>query len=254
MLSRFFSNFVQILRQHLIHSTYLKTILYRLYWKLPESFKSQDSIRASLLNLSKNKNIFFVNIGSNDGISGDPLSEFIFTKGWKGLLIEPVPHVFNRLKKIYKNVPGILFENVAISDINGYKKFWFIKKNKILKSGYDQIGSFDLNKKKVLSKLTPIWPELKQFLTNKKLPTFTLEKILDKNNIRHVDVLLIDTEGYDYKIVKQINFKKIKPKLIIFEHTNLSKADKEFSIKLLTQNGYHIKAAEDGINSIATLC
>lgn len=147
-----------------------------------------------------------------------------------------------------------MFENVTISDTNGYKKFWFIKKNKILKSGYDQIGSFDLNKKKVLSKLTPIWPELKRFLTNKKLPTFTLEKILDKNNIRHVDVLLIDTEGYDYKIVKQINFKKIKPKLIIFEHINLSKVDKESSIKLLTQNGYRIKAAEDGINSIATLC
>jgi len=254
MFQKIFSAPIQFFRQKLIHSVFIKDILYRIYWTFPELIREHNPIRDTLLKFSqKNKKVFFVSIGSNDGISGDPLREFIITKKWSGLMIEPVPHVFKRLRQVYKYVPNIIFENVAISDSAGNKKFWYIQKNNVLKSGYDQIGSFDLNQKNVYSKYLNLWPDLKKYLTYQKLPCLPLKDIFSKNNIQHVDVLMIDTEGFDYQVLKQINFAKIKPKIIIYEHCNLSPSDKTSAANLLTKNGYQVRDCGDQVNNLAVL-
>src|ERR1700682_2727682 len=42
---------------------------------------------------------FFVKVGANDGSTGDPCSDVLLGRtNWKGLLIEPVPYCFDRLK------------------------------------------------------------------------------------------------------------------------------------------------------------
>ena len=53
------------------------------------------------------KNVFFIQVGSNDATHNDPLRRFILERGWRGLMIEPVPHVFERLKRNYANRPAI---------------------------------------------------------------------------------------------------------------------------------------------------
>ena len=52
-------------------------------------------------------------IGSNDGRSGDPLYLFIRRDAWRGVLIEPVDYVFRQLKKNYRGlgINEIAFEN-----------------------------------------------------------------------------------------------------------------------------------------------
>lgn len=254
MFQKIFSVPIQFFRQKLIHSVFIKDILYRIYWKFPESLREHNPVRDTLLKFSqKHKKVFFVSIGSNDGISGDPLREFIITKKWSGLMIEPVPHVFKRLRQAYKNVPHIIFENVALGNSIGSTDFWFIKKNNVLKSGYDQIGSFDLNQKKIYSKYLHLWPRLKEFLTCQKLPTLPLQKILSNHHIKHVDVLMIDTEGFDYQVIKQIDFAKIKPKIIIYEHCNLSLSDKTAATNLLIKHGYQVQNCGDNVNNLAIL-
>ena len=42
--------------------------------------------------------------------------------------------------------------------------------------------------------------------------------ITEKLNLDFIDVLIIDTEGYDYEILKNFNFNRIKPVIIHFEH------------------------------------
>src|SRR5450755_313564 len=42
---------------------------------------------------------FFVKVGANDGITDDPCSDILLADpNWSGLLIEPVPYCFERLK------------------------------------------------------------------------------------------------------------------------------------------------------------
>lgn len=243
------NSWFQFLRQKLINSVYIKKCLYITYWNLPEFLKSQNKTRDLLLEVNNHKkNIFFVNIGANDGLSGDPLGEFVFKHKWKGILVEPVPYVFERLKKTYKNMPNIILENVAISDVSGKKDFWHLKKTQKLNSGYDQLGSFD--KKIILDNvksLNLLDGEIIKSIVN----SVTLSELLISHNISTVDVFSIDTEGYDYEIIKQIDFKKYKPRLILFEYAYLSESDKDGCFLLLKRNGYSIETTGDGINGMA---
>lgn len=57
-----------------------------------------------------NKTCNFIQIGSNDGLANDPLREFVLSKRWKGILVEPVPYLFDRLIDNYKGIDGLYFE------------------------------------------------------------------------------------------------------------------------------------------------
>ena len=98
---------------------------------------------------------------------------------------------------------------MAISTCSGKKKFWHLKKTKGLKSGYDQLGSF--NKKIMLNNMKN-WNFYNGIVTKSIVKCVTLDKLLQKNRVTKVDVFSIDVEGYDYQVIKQINFEKIRPK------------------------------------------
>jgi len=71
---------------------------------------------------NKQKGFFFVEIGAHDGISGDPIHRHIIKYKWKGILIEPVKYLFDKLVAYYKRQNNLIFENVAIGDKNGKSK------------------------------------------------------------------------------------------------------------------------------------
>ena len=53
-------------------------------------------------------------------------------------------------------------------------------------------------------------------------------------------MLHIDAEGYDYNILKSINFAKIGPEMILFEHRHLSGEDYRKAKELLAENNYSL--------------
>lgn len=71
-------------------------------------------------------NVSFLQIGSNDGISGDPLNKFINNYNWKGILVEPIPFLFEKLKRNYfHKKSNLIFYNIAISaEAEGEKDFF----------------------------------------------------------------------------------------------------------------------------------
>src|SRR6266700_5808911 len=71
--------------------------------------------------------VFFVQIGANDGMHGDPLRSLILKHAsWGGILVEPVPYAFERLKKNYAGRSNLHFENVAVSDCAGFMPFYYV--------------------------------------------------------------------------------------------------------------------------------
>ena len=236
------------LLQPLKHSVLIKSFLYRCIWLLPERFRSQAPIRRALKDFAERKQgqVTFVNIGANDGLSGDHLREFIIRSGWKGLLIEPVPFVFERLCKAYHGVRGVSFEQAAIAAVDGTATFWFLKKNDQLAPGYDQIGSFSRD---YLLRHDEMFPGLEPFITSTAVPCLTLAGLFRKHGLSQVDLILIDAEGYDGKIVRQIDFTH-PPALVIFEHCMLPPAERDECWNLLKKNGYRV--ADDGNNTIAS--
>jgi FkbM family methyltransferase len=73
-----------------------------------------------------------------------------------------------------------------------------------------------------------------------KIRTKTLNRILLENNISKFDLLLIDVEGHDLNVLKSIDLRKFRPKLIVVEvfiH-DLSKINDHELVRYMQSQGY----------------
>jgi len=176
--------------------------------------------------------ISFVQIGAMDGVSYDPIHTHVKEGNWTGLLIEPLPDMFARLKKNYAGTNGLIFENVAISVNFEDKILYRIEPEKIKKFNLPKwtegMSTFDENK---LVKYNP-------HVTETIVKCYPLQFILDKFEITEIDVVQIDTEGFDYKIFSQINFDLYRPKIINIEIINLSQDEKILLQSELIKHNY----------------
>jgi FkbM family methyltransferase len=201
----------------------------------------QQEIQKIILKHIKHKNsIFFVQVGSNDGLQGDPFYDIIVTNNkWKGIFIEPVGFLFERLKRHYGNSDRFIFENKAIAPSQGELEFFYVSEQAKAELGdalpwwYDQIGSFDKNH--ILKHLDGL---LEPYILSEKINAVPLHDIFDKHKVKEVDIVHIDTEGYDYKVLSTINFSIYKPSVILYEHHHLSDVESKAAELLLKKNGY----------------
>lgn len=58
-----------------------------------------QGIDLELLKIIKRRRVYFVELGANDGVTQSNTLLFELMRGWRGLLIEPIPSVFMDLKK-----------------------------------------------------------------------------------------------------------------------------------------------------------
>jgi FkbM family methyltransferase len=157
----------------------------------------------------------FIQIGSNDGIKNDPLYRYIMKNAWKGILVEPDLANFKKLTNNYNQVSGLIFENVGIGPAGGEMLFYSINNITEHDPGwYDQVGSFD---KGTFIKNIKYGHELEKRMIARPLQVITFDDLLKKNNFWKVDLLHIDTEGFDYKILRSIDFSEHDIRIVLFE-------------------------------------
>ena len=175
----------------------------------------------------KNENAFLVQIGSNDGKTGDPLYPLLQkNKNWKALFVEPVPSSFAKLKANYPDSQRFTYENVAINE--GRRMTFYsvdpAAKNTLpdLPYWFDQLGSF--NQAHILKHFDG---KLKPFIREQILEGVSLPNLLGRNAVEKISILHIDTEGYDWKILSQLDLEKYEPQFILFEQNHLSQNDKQ---------------------------
>lgn len=192
----------------------------------------------------QNKKYFFIQVGANDGKSGDPIFFIVNKLNLFGVLVEPVPYVFDKLKINYKDNKNVFLENSAISSEGKNLEFFFLMESssKDIPSWYNQLGSFRLD---IIEKHKNQIKDFDKLLVSKKIPTTDFVKIQKKYNIPYFDLVFVDTEGYDYEIIKVIPFHIFKPSIIIFEHKHLMKKDLDASVYLLKSKGYRLFTTSD---------
>ena len=141
----------------------------------------------------------------------------------KVLLIEPVKYNFDQLKNRFKNYKNIIFENIAIGDKNELIDFFHVLESsvdKLKKHWASGIGSF--SKEHILKHRTKRFQITEEDIKCIKIKAITFNKLIEKYKIEYINKLIIDAEGFDYNIIKSIDFKKIFIKEIIFEKKHLS--------------------------------
>jgi FkbM family methyltransferase len=209
------------------------------YQRLPACFRDTP-IRLITSIFPQHLPFFFINIGANDGIAGDPLAELIKSNHrCSGVFVEPVPFLFRRLCRNFGSADRFIFENVAINDRAGTRTFYYLDCQKFgenqLPDWSEQVGSFE--KSHILRHFPGL--DASQIMTA-DVECITLPELIERHGIRQVDILVMDVEGYEVIILSQIDFKKIRPRLIMYEHKHLSDGDSRLAREILTSNGYRI--------------
>jgi len=180
----------------------------------------------------------FVQIGSNDGRKNDPLHPYVVRNRWQGILVEPDPANFKKLTTNYSQAKELIFENLGIGPERGELLFYKLKDITEQEPGwYDQVGSFD---RETFLKNIHYGRDLEKRMTAEPLPVITFEDLLQKNNFAKVDLLHIDTEGFDYKILRSIDFAAHDIRVIIFEGEWMTQFELRELIQYLKKYGYRI--------------
>lgn len=148
----------------------------------------------------------FIQIGANDGLRNDPIRRHVLALGWNGVLVEPIPDAFNQLVDNYSSAKGLAFENVAICPKDGQTAFYLHPRHS------DCSG---------LSIVTRI--QRKSRMQCVTVNGMTFETLVNRHNITHCDLLQIDAEGYDYEIIKMVDFQRLAPGVIRYEHAHIDR-------------------------------
>jgi FkbM family methyltransferase len=194
--------------------------------------------------LRKNSSFFFIQVGANDGVSFDPIYPFI-TKysnskvNIRGIAIEPMFDAYQQLCRNYSQLPDIITVNAAIHNSEKEMTLYMVDPMKLdqLPADCKGIASFDPDHHKKSG--TPI-----ECIVSEKVACISLNELLNRYKVTSVDLLQIDTEGYDSEIIINLDFKSFRPKIIRFEHGlqfgTMSREKFTEVIRVLNDNGYQV--------------
>jgi FkbM family methyltransferase len=177
------------------------------------------------------KEVFLVQIGANDGVTYDPFHFFIKRDGWSGILVEPQKEVFNKLQQNYRDNDRIICENVAIAAASSVQPLYKLAFTDALwatglasfnqetimglfRSGYIQ--------QRAAADGIALPEDASQLITTEQVRTRSVHDLLTHHGVRQVDLLVVDTEGFDYEILKMADLPSLKPDMIVFESVHLA--------------------------------
>jgi FkbM family methyltransferase len=178
----------------------------------------------------------FVQIGANDGVVGDPIHQVVETCGWSGVLVEPLPVFYEKLVANYAGVPNLEFENAAIGTTDGTATMFSVDPRPGDPYWVALVSSF--NRDVILSQGEAL-PDVENRLVEVEVKTTTLASLVVRHGLATIDLLHVDAEGYDFEILKQIDFSASwAPSFIIFEKEHFDRSTYRQATHMLRRAGY----------------
>lgn len=159
---------------------------------------------------------------------------------------EPSEKEFNILKNKYSAEKKIILNNYALGEFKGEKKFKINYKGS-LSSFYDVYENTNWIERQKKNKIF----NNNFTLEERKIKIDTVDNYVGLKNIESIDILKIDTQGYEPKVldgaIKNLNSKKIKCILLEIIFSDIYKSNVSFFEieKNLVNNGYKLVSIDD---------
>lgn len=195
--------------------------------KNPKTFKEI----LNWYNENKDGKLKFLQIGAMDGVSHDELNSYIQCFDWEGVLVEPLPDMFDKLISNYDQKYGLQFECSAITETDGETEIHRVPPGTENAPEWAD-GCSTLVPEKHIDYLVPM-------MVKEKIKTMTLKSLVEKYHLQDVNFVQIDTEGYDFKIFMQMDG-LINPELIKVEIAHVTYTNAVYMRYVLEQKGYKV--------------
>ena len=212
-------------------SKYIKNLFfYHIYRYFKYQFRYFKAFGATgedvLLNkIFKNKKGFYIDVGALHPVNGS-LTYHLYKRGWNGLNFDIVEKNI-RLFKFFRRRDHSL--RVAISSNSGFTKSYIFSSG----SGLNTLEKSWADK----------WSKSIGRYKIEKLKKAKLSDVIKNLNIkRNIELLNIDVEGHESKVLQGINFDLLRPKIITVEiHVEKTKDIlKTKTYKILQKNKYDL--------------
>jgi len=211
----------------------LNQTLYRFGYELSKIDRFREVIQAEY----ESRGEFpFVQIGANDGVSFDSLYEFVCNRKSRGVVVEPLPRYFESLEKNYQGYPAILPVRCAIHPSEESALIYYVdpKRESEVPEFARGIGSFlpDHFKKSGIPG---------DVIVKEEVPCRPLMELVEESDLLDASLLQVDVEGFDFEVLKMIDFDKFRPAIIKYEHEGLSGEDQVSARNLIEGQGYQVQ-------------
>jgi FkbM family methyltransferase len=178
--------------------------------KIDKDFTNIDL--EDLLKTKINENPIIFDVGGNKGQSVTK-----YKKIFKSPIIhtfEPIKSQFNIINEKFKNDKNVKLNNYALGEIIGEKDF-----NISAQTGASSFNKINQNSKWIEVRSKEYKTTINKFVSSAKVKIFTLDDYFLNNNIDKIDLLKIDTQGYEDKVLQgSINtLKQNKIKAVVTE-------------------------------------
>lgn len=187
-------------------------------------------------------------IGANDGIRNDPVRELVVNCGLDGIFVEPDPAAFSELKRSYSHLINrghrLSFVNAFCTEGEGTHEFYTLS---------PKIRS-KLTRKRELALTRKASTDRNRFVRHlASIGYHDAENLVEPAHIKTVkwddlfkefgvpDLLVLDTEGLDWRLMADLDLSQYTPKIIFFEHGNLTHSLSKEVKTMFEQHGYHYR-------------
>jgi len=167
------------------------------YISYAQNFEDVILLRA----LKDVKQGFYIDVGAHDPVI-DSVTKAFYDKGWKGINVEPVQEWYDKLEE---SRPNDINLQIAVAANSGELDFYEVPGT----------GLSTLNKSIALEHAEKSGFSIKNY----KIPTLTLTAICELHSKENIHFLKIDVEGAEQEVLESLNFKTIRPWIIIVEST-----------------------------------
>lgn len=196
--------------------------------------------------LAHDRRVNFVQIGASDGLRRDPIREFVVGHRWSGLLVEPLPGVFELLKRNYRRVPEgrLTFVNAAVvSGPGGPLTFWTIAPAALDRLGLEErlgyLRKSSLDREQVLQWVNGA-TVTEADVVDVTVPSLSFSSLLERHwDERELHLVVIDAEGYDLAVLQSIDFTRHPPEAVLYESKHLGEGE-AVARDLLESHGYDV--------------
>jgi FkbM family methyltransferase len=175
--------------------------------------------------LVRNARLTFMQIGAFDGVGDDDLRALVVEHKLRGVLVEPQPAAFARLTQTYRDQPQVALLQAAIAEREGSRDLYCQRGEASMVASFDRrhLLRHGIRESEIVTQ---------------QVACHTVGSALRAAGMNDVDLLQIDAEGYDWPIIRSIDFSQIRPRVIRFEYRHMTARHADECLLLLASHSY----------------
>ena len=168
----------------------------------------------------------FFEAGANDGLLFSNTAYLERYCGWRGLLVEAIPHKF---VECVRNRPGSIVEHCALVGPDFRDAYVEIRYSNLM-SYAPALTNID-HKEQCCVRGSDFLIATERKLSDQLFfaPARTLKYTFSKHQVRHIDLMVLDLEGAELEALKGLDFSACRVENVLIEVRELQVVDKFFA-------------------------